>query len=120
MKNSLERNFHNNDVLMVDFGEHVGSIQDNIRPALLVQNDIGNKYSSTLIVIPITSAMKRLEMKTHVSLSEDKYKFLVYESEALCEQITTVNKFMVRYKLGTIDREDRERINSAIRFAICI
>ena len=105
------------DIYLVDFGKAQGSEQGGIRPAVIVQNDIGNKYSPTTIVCPLTSKAKK-EMPTHVHLSS--YDGTVEKpSVALCEQIQTTDKTRLIKKLGEIFSErKKEELTSKIIAAV--
>lgn len=81
------------------------SIQAGYRPAVVIQNDIGNKFSPTLLVIPLSSKLKRLNMPTHVVIKNDDSNGLSRDSVLLAEQATTISKKKVK-KIGSID--DRE------------
>ena len=103
------------DIVLVDFGTKDGAEQSGIRPAVVVQNDTGNKYSPTAIVCPMTTKTKR-EITTHVLLGPkdgtDKLSIL------LCEQISTVDKTKFIKKLGKIEREKIEEVNRAVRISL--
>lgn len=80
------------------------SIQAGYRPAIVIQNDIGNKYSPTLLVLPLSSHLKKLNMPTHTLLKRSPGNGLTKDSIVLAEQATTINKARVK-KIGHI--EDR-------------
>ena len=85
------------DVILVDFGERVGSEQSGIRPAVVVQNNMGNKFSPVITVIPMTTVKSKFD-KTHVSV-----EFNNNTSYILCEQITTIDKSrVINDKLGNL------------------
>ena len=90
------------DVVWVDFGENsIGSVQKGKRPAVVIQNDIGNKFSPTSIVVPITSAIKKLNMPCHKLLRCTKENGLTEDSMVLGEQVQVVSKTDIISKLGT-------------------
>ena len=87
IQKSIE-NIHKGDVFYADLGENVGSEQNGIRPVLVIQNDLGNKYSPTLIVSPLTTKNKKLSLATHVCLGDVNGR----KSMALLEQIRTIDR----------------------------
>ena len=102
---------------MVDLDSHVGSEQSGFRPALIVQNEVGNLHSPTTIICPLTSRQK-VHMITHVSLTPDDcgiYK----DSTVLCEQIRVVDKSRLKKKIGEIkNREKIEDVNKKLMISI--
>ncbi|NLK23267.1 MAG: type II toxin-antitoxin system PemK/MazF family toxin [Clostridiales bacterium] len=104
-------------IIMVDFGETVGSVQNGTRPAIVVQNDIGNKYSPTTIVVPITAKKKKV-MPTHYELSCDDYCCLKYNSTILAEQIVTISKEQIFDVLGHLNKKDSNELNKILNVSI--
>ena len=100
-------------IIQVDFGVQVGSVQSMNRPAIVIQNNTGNRYSPNVIVIPITSKNKK-NMPTHFKLEKEKYDFLHTDSIALCEQVTTISKQQIRGYLGCIDKDDIVQIDKKL------
>lgn len=88
------------DVLQVDFGESLGCEQDKKRPCVVVQNDMGNKYSPTLIVIPLTTELKKLNLPTHGLIHKSVENCLTENSMLLGEQVRVIDKRRVLYKRG--------------------
>jgi len=78
------------DVYYADLGENKGSVQSGVRPVVIIQNNTGNHEGPTLIVVPISSQIKKLWLPVHVWLS--KHDGLLEDSMALCEQIQTIDK----------------------------
>lgn len=97
-------------LVWVDFGVGSGSEQGGVRPAVIVQNDVGNKYSPTTIVTPITSQSKT-NLPTHVVLTSD---LLNRKSIVLCEQVRIVDKNRVKSEIGILPNEDIIRIDNAL------
>lgn len=98
------------DVIFGEFPDMEGSIQSGYRPGIIIQNNIGNKYSPTLIVMPLTSKIKNIEQATHLLIKSDKDNGLKVDSTLLAEQIATINKKKVK-KIGHIfDRDLQKRI----------
>lgn len=100
------------DIFYADLGETSGSEQNGIRPVLVIQNNIGNKYSPTVIVTPLTSKVKKEGQPTHVVLNCECG--LSEKSMALLEQIRTVDRFRLRQYIGSIDEQTMRRIDAAI------
>lgn len=92
----------------------VGSEQGGVRPVVVIQNDVGNRFSPTVIVAAITGRMKR-KLPTHTKL---KATGLPKESTALLEQIRTVDKKRLIEKLGEVSDEEMNRITEALRVSI--
>ena len=90
----------------------IGSEQDGIRPVLVVQNNIWNKYSPTIIVVAITSKIKN-NLPTHVKFDGEKYG-LEKESVILVEQIRTLDKSRLIKKVGMVDEKIMEKVKKAI------
>ena len=84
----------------MDLRKRVGSEQGGMRPALVIQNDKGNKYSPTTIICPLTSKIKQMK-ETHVILTPDDCGVIV-DSTVLCEQIMTIDKSRIKAKVGEI------------------
>lgn len=92
------------DVVFVDFGKGIGSEQGGIRPAIVVQNNKGNSVSPCTLVALITSQHKR-NLPTHITVYPDNDNGLTKISTIMCEQITTIDKSRILYKLGHIENE---------------
>ena len=94
------------------YGEHV---QDGLRPVVIVQNNVGNTHSGTLIVVPLTTQYKN-KLPTHVYVG--RFDGLKIGSTALCEQILTINKSMIREYIGQATSEIMSTINRALFFSL--
>jgi mRNA interferase MazF len=101
------------DIYYADLSPVVGSEQGGVRPVLIIQNDIGNKYSPTVIAAAITSQINKAKMPTHIELSADDYG-LNKDSVVLLEQIRTIDKKRLREKIGHLDLCLMKRVNSAL------
>ena len=106
-------NVKRGDIFYADLSPVIGSEQGGIRPVLIVQNDVGNKYSPTVIVAAITSQINKAKMPTHIEISATEYG-LNKDSVILLEQIRTIDKKRLREKTGHVDAELMELINEAI------
>lgn len=89
------------DVIFGEFPDNDGSVQSGYRPGIVIQNNIGNKYSPTLIAIPLTSKIKNLDQATHILIESDNENGLKVNSMLLAEQISTIDKKKAR-KIGVI------------------
>ena len=91
----------------------VGSEQGGIRPVLVIQNDVGNRYSPTVIVLAITGQVNKARLPTHVPIACEGTG-LQKDSVVLAEQIRTLDKRRLRERMGRVDGELMERIDAAI------
>ncbi|MBQ9679255.1 MAG: type II toxin-antitoxin system PemK/MazF family toxin [Ruminococcus sp.] len=99
------------EVYLVDFGKGFGSEQGGIRPAVIVQNNIGNKYSPTTIVVPVTSRQTKAHIPTHVRV---KGACFSKRSLALTEQVVTIDKRRIIRKMGSIKLKSLFKIGTAL------
>ena len=91
------------DLYFADLSPVTGSEQGGIRPVLVVQNDVGNKYSPTIIVAAVTSRRNKADLPTHVEIAADG-NGLSKNSVILLEQLRTIDKTRLKERIGTIDR----------------
>lgn len=103
------------DIYYADLSPVIGSEQDGIRPILIIQNDIGNKFSPTIIGVPITSKTK-INMPTHISIEGNKYG-LDKDSVILAEQIRTLDKSRLKDKVGCLDKNILNKVKRAIEIS---
>lgn len=101
------------DIYYADLSPVIGSEQGGVRPVLIVQNDIGNKYSPTVIAAAITSQINKAKLPTHIEISALEYG-LMKDSVILLEQIRTIDKKRLREKIGHLDEELMEKVNEAL------
>lgn len=102
------------DIFYADLSPVVGSEQGGVRPVLIVQNDIGNRYSPTVIAAAITSQREKNKLPTHIELSP-KTCGLSRDSIVLLEQIRTIDKRRLKERMGRLDNESMDRINQALQ-----
>lgn len=95
----------------------VGSEQGGIRPVLVVQNDIGNQYSPTTIILAITSQINKAKLPTHVELRASKYG-LDKDSVILGEQIRTIDKTRLKQRIAFLDEETMAKVNQAMEISL--
>lgn len=100
---------------MVDFGTRDGHEQCGVRPALIIQNDVGNKFSPVIIVLPITDSRKRY-MPTHVRIK--KSDVLPKDSVILCEQVHTIDKRRFIGFLGQASEEIMADVDARIKISL--
>ncbi len=102
------------DMFYADLSPVVGSEQGGVRPVLIIQNDMGNKYSPTVIAAAITSQTNKTKLPTHIELDENT-EGLKSNSVILTEQIRTIDKSRLKERIGHIDdTEVMNKINNAL------
>ncbi len=101
------------DIYYADLSPVVGSEQGGIRPVLIVQNDVGNRYSPTVIAAAITSQQSKAKLPTHIPI-EARDCGLQKDSVVLLEQIRTIDKQRLKERMGTVDESSMNRVNNAI------
>ena len=107
------------DVYYADLSPVVGSEQGGVGPVLVVQNDVGNKYSPTVIIAAITSQLSKAKLPTHIELNKDKFH-LIKDSVVLLEQIRTLDKRRLKDKICSIDQITMQQIDVAIMISLGI
>ena len=107
------------DIYYADLSPVVGSEQGGVRPVLVVQNNVGNKYSPTVIIAAITSQLTKAKLSTHIELSKEKYH-LVKDSVVLLEQIRTLDKRRLKEKVGRVDESVMREVDIAIMISLGI
>ena len=108
---------HRGDIYYADLRPVVGSEQGGVRPVLIIQNDIGNKHSPTVICAAITSQMNKAKLPTHVELDSSRYA-LVKDSVVLLEQLRTIDKKRLRDKVCHLDREILRKVERALLISL--
>lgn len=101
------------DMFYADLSPVIGSEQGGTRPVLIVQNDVGNKYSPTVIAVAITSQLNKNKLPTHIELNCQEYG-LSKNSVILAEQIRTIDKKRLKEKIGHIDNKIMNKVNNAL------
>ncbi len=105
------------DVFYADLSPVIGSEQGGVRPVLVVQNDIGNKYSPTIIIAAITSQINKAKLPTHVEIIAPEYG-LPKDSVVLLEQIRTIDKKRLREKIGKFNDDMMRSVDDALKISI--
>ena len=101
------------DIYYADLSPVVGSEQGGIRPVLIIQNDIGNRHSPTVIAAAITSQLNKTRLPTHIEVNASDYG-LTKNSIVLLEQVRTLDKRRLKEKMGHLDTGSMNRINQAL------
>lgn len=112
-----ELNVRRGEIYMADLSPVVGSEQGGVRPVLIIQNNVGNRFSPTVIVSAITSRLDKSKLPTHIELSAEKYH-LPKDSVALLEQIRTLDKRRLREKITSLEDNKMREINRAILISL--
>ena len=106
-------NIKRGDIFYADLSPVVGSEQGGLRPVLIIQNDVGNRYSPTVIAAAITSRMGKTRLPTHIDIYAARAG-LAKDSVILLEQVRTLDKRRLRERMGHLDESVMERVNTAI------
>ncbi len=101
------------EIYRADLNPVIGSEQGGMRPVIVVQNDIGNRYSPTVIIMAITSRINKAKLPTHIEIGGGDFG-LERDSVILCEQVRTIDKSRLRERLGVLPGETMERVDQAI------
>lgn len=105
------------DLYYADLSPVVGSEQGGVRPVLIVQNNVGNKYSPTIIAAAVTSQLEKAKLPTHIMLEAGKYG-LPKDSVVLLEQIRTLDKRRLKEKIGELPLNMMTRVNEALLISL--
>ena len=116
MNAKLHPEVHRGDIFYADLGIKLGSEQDGRRPVLIIQNEVGNEYSPTVIVAVMTSKKKKMNMPTHLPVG--KRFGLTEKSVVLFEQLTTIDRKRLDRYVGTLDRSTMLKANKAVKISL--
>ncbi|MBQ6950442.1 MAG: type II toxin-antitoxin system PemK/MazF family toxin [Clostridia bacterium] len=105
------------DIYFADLDPVIGSEQGGKRPVLIIQNDLGNRFSPTVIILPLTSRLGKRPLRTHVPLSPPQGG-ITKPSIILCEQVRTVEKSRLIHKMGTLKKEKMALVDRALGAAV--
>ena len=108
---------HRGDIYYADLRPVVGSEQGGVRPVLIIQNDVGNKHSPTVICAAITSKMNKAKLPTHVELEASRYD-LMKDSVVLLEQLRTIDKQRLKDKVCRLDSEILKKVDRALEISL--
>jgi mRNA interferase MazF len=110
-------NVRRGDIYYADLSPVIGSEQGGMRPVLIVQNDVGNRHSPTVIAAAITSKTDKSRLPTHIDVSADAFG-LAKDSVILLEQVRTIDKRRLREKMGHLEADTMARVDSAISVSL--
>lgn len=116
-KKAEDKTISRGDLIYADLSPVIGSEQGGVRPVLVIQNDIGNKFSPTTIVAAITSVKNKSNLPTHVKIG-DKSSGLPKESVILLEQIRTIDKKRLKDKIGRVSDDFMKIIDEALKISL--
>lgn len=105
------------DIYYADLRPVIGSEQGGIRPVLIIQNDIGNKHSPTVICAAITSKMNKAKLPTHIELNASKYD-MVKDSVILLEQLRTIDKKRLKDRICHLDQDIMQVVNNGLMVSL--
>ena len=111
-----KKNIQRGDIFYADLSPVVGSEQGGVRPVLILQNNVGNRHSPTVIVCAITGRTEKNNIPTHVRIGTDCG--CSKESFALLEQIRTIDRIRLREKVGTLSGHEMKQINQALSISV--
>ena len=105
------------DIFYADLRPVVGSEQGGVRPVLIIQNDVGNRHSPTVICAAITSKMNNAKLPTHVELEAGRFQ-LVKDSVILLEQLRTIDKKRLKDRVCHLDGEILDQVDKALKVSL--
>lgn len=105
------------EIFYADLNPVVGSEQGGVRPVLIVQNDVGNRYSPTVIIAAITSQIDKAKLPTHIELTKKAYG-LERDSVVLLEQLRTIDKKRLKEKVAFLDNQTMLKVNKALKISL--
>ena len=110
-------NIRRGDIFYADLSPVVGSEQGGVRPVLIIQNDVGNRHSPTVICAAITSKMNKAKLPTHIEIDAGRYR-IVRNSVVLLEQLRTIDKQRLKDHVCHLDNRMMNRIDEALSVSI--
>lgn len=113
-KEVYEKRYRRGEVYLADLGIRKGSEQGGVRPVVIIQNDVGNRFSPTVIAISMTSGRNKRDLPTHVNIEGSDYTGLKIDSTVLAEQIVTLDKVRLLHKVDEISKKDMREIERAV------
>lgn len=106
------KEFRRGNIFLTKLNDSYLNVQNGIRPCLIIQNNLGNTFSPTLIVVPLTTKIKKAKMLVHVMINSNQM--------ALCECILTISKTQIISYIGTVDDNIMKKINEALSISLDI
>lgn len=110
-------NIRRGDIFYADLRPVIGSEQGGIRPVLIIQNDVGNRHSPTVICAAITSKMNKAKLPTHIEIDASSYD-IVRDSVILLEQLRTIDKQRLKDKVCHLDEHILSQVNRALKISL--
>ena len=110
-------NIRRGDIFYADLRPVVGSEQGGIRPVLIIQNDVGNRHSPTVICAAITSKMNKAKLPTHIEIDASSYD-IVRDSVILLEKLRTIDKQRLKDKVCHLDQDILSQVNKALKISL--
>ena len=105
------------DIYYADLSPVVGSEQGGVRPVLIIQNDVGNRHSPTVICAAITSRMNKAKLPTHIELNAARYH-MVKDSVILLEQLRTIDKTRLKDRICHLDSDIMKKVGRALQISL--
>ena len=105
------------DIYYADLRPVVGSEQGGVRPVLIIQNDVGNRHSPTVICAAITSRMNKAKLPTHIELNAARYH-MVKDSVILLEQLRTIDKTRLKDRICHLDSDIMKKVGRALQISL--
>ena len=105
------------DIYYADLRPVIGSEQGGVRPVLIIQNDVGNKHSPTVICAAITSKMNKAKLPTHIELNASKYD-MVKDSVILLDQLSTIDKKRLKDRICHLDQDIMKTVNVGLMVSL--
>lgn len=118
MLNNVTQLYTRGMIAWANLGEGVGSRQGGMRPVVIIQNNVGNKFSPTVIVSAITSKVNKKKLPTHVELNREHYSNLHSDSLIMLEQVATLDKRRLGDIIGYLTEEDLAKLNLALEISV--
>lgn len=112
------KNIYRGEVYYADLSPTQGSEQGGRRPVLIVQNDIGNRYAPTTIILPLTTATTKKPLPTHILIPSTTENGLADNSTALAEQVKIIDKSRLKKRLGAVSEEIMAEVDKAVRISL--
>ena len=116
-KKEVDMTIKRGELYYADLSPVVGSEQGGVRPVLVVQNDVGNKYSPTVIAAAVTSKINKAKLPTHIELPSNAFG-LQKDSVILLEQIRTLDKRRLKERIGELSETTMSRVDNAILISL--
>ena len=115
----MYRDVRRGDIYIADLTPVIGSEMNGVRPVIIIQNDVGNHFSPTTIIVPLTTQTQyRVAQPTHVFLKEDPKSGIRKGSMVLTEQVRVLDKSRLFKMKGRVAREDMDKIDEALKLSI--